>query len=115
MAVIRSIDSNNDFNFGNGKSDYVEEELALKQNILTRLQEYKKDCFFDIDAGINYDYYLSSKNTQDALLKEIRYAILQTEDVMGIKSITSNIVNREILIIAQIYSIYGVFDISLAI
>ena len=30
-------------------------------DITTKLQEYKFDCFFDIEAGINWDYFLSNK------------------------------------------------------
>jgi hypothetical protein len=113
MAIVRSIDNNNDFNFGNGRSDYVDNEIALRQNIITRLQEYKKDCFFDKNAGLDYDYYLSNKNTKDSLLKEVRYVILQTDDVMKINSINFSIVDRNILIVATISSIYGTIDINL--
>lgn len=113
MAIVRSIDNNNDFNFGNGRSDYVDNEIALRQNIITRLQEYKKDCFFDKNAGLDYDYYLSNKNTKDSLLKEVRYVILQTDDVMKINSINFSIVDRNILIVATISSIYGIIDINL--
>ncbi len=113
MAIVRSIDNNNDFNFGNGRSDYVDNEIALRQNIITRLQEYKRDCFFDKNAGLDYDYYLSNKNTKDSLLKEVRYVILQTDDVMKINSINFSIVDRDILIVATISSIYGIIDINL--
>lgn len=33
----------------------------ITADIKTKLQEYKFDCFFNIQAGINYDYFLSNK------------------------------------------------------
>lgn len=60
--ITRSIDTNGDWNFGNGKGDYLEENTALTQNIKTRLKSFLGDCFFDTEAGVDWFNFLGSKN-----------------------------------------------------
>lgn len=84
---IRSVDGNNDWNFGKGLSDYASEELAIEENIKTRLLSWFGDCFFAPDEGIDWRSRLDV-GQQDALLTEVKTMILQTEGVVGINSVT---------------------------
>lgn len=110
MAVIRALDENGDFAFGQNKSNYIKDEYALKQNIQTRLLEWKNDCFFDKDAGIDYDYFLTSKQTKTEFENAIRLVILQTEDVRSIERFLVQVESRSMKIFATISSIYGTFN-----
>jgi len=85
--ITRSIDSNNDWNFGKGKSDYLSGVNAVAQNLQTRLQCFLGDCFFDLTAGIDWWNLLGSKRELDLRLA-IASIILNTEDVNGLIELT---------------------------
>jgi hypothetical protein len=113
MATIRALDANGDFTFGNNKGNYISGAMALQQNIVTRLREYAGDCFFDKSSGIDYDYLLATKNSQNDLRNAVRLIILQTEDVREIVELYINVDNRNMVIKATVSSIYGTFDTTL--
>lgn len=114
MAVVRALDANGDFTFGNSKGNYMTGISALKQNIVTRLKEHTGNCFFDKDSGINYDYFLTTKNKENELLNSIKLRILQTEDVREVIDVSlANVGNRSVIIRCTINSIYGIFDINI--
>ena len=82
---VRSIDLNNDWNFGKGQNDYLKDQDAIAQNIKTRLQSFLGDCFFAINDGIDWFNILGSKN-QIAFELAVRAQILNTDGVTGIVS-----------------------------
>ncbi len=90
MAIVREIDINNDWTFGNGKSNYRKDIKAVSQNIKTRLQSYLGDCFFDVTAGIDWFNLLGSKQVQQLRLA-IASVILNTENVTGILELSFNL------------------------
>jgi len=92
--IVRSLDVNHDWTFGAGKNNYRTNLNALAQNIQTRLLSFLGDCFFDLTAGINWVYYLGSRNKQDELQMVIADAILGTENVLRIEKLDLNINNQ---------------------
>lgn len=107
--IIRANDSLNDWKYGRGRADYLKDEDALKQNLKTRIASWKRDCFFDLDAGIDYNNYLDI-GTKYFLDLNVKQVILQTPDVIKINSYESTIVDRDLTITANIYTIYGNID-----
>jgi hypothetical protein len=107
MAFIRSLDENGDWLFGRSKADYLNNRNAVRQNLETRLMEYKNDWFNDEDKGIDYDFYLTNKQTQKELENAIRNTILTTEDVADIISFDTELNNRELSIRVRIQTIYS--------
>jgi hypothetical protein len=107
--IIRRNDDNGDWQYGRGKADYLKDEDALKQNLKTRLASWLRDCFFDLNAGVDYNNYLDigSKSFLDLNVKQV---ILQTADVIKINTYESTIEERELTITANIYTIYGNID-----
>ena len=83
---IRSIDSDNDWNFGKGKQSYIKDNNALMQNLKTRIQSFVNDCFFDITAGIDWFNLLGSKD-QENIVASVRKVIIDTEGVTRINTI----------------------------
>lgn len=73
----------NDWNFGNGQSDYLTGNDEVAQNIKTRLLSFLGNCFFEINAGIDWFNLIGSKNTI-ALNLAINAVILNTPNVTGI-------------------------------
>lgn len=89
--IVRSLDVNHDWTFGAGKNNYRTNLNALAQNIQTRLLCFLGDCYFDLTAGINWWFYLGSRNRQDELQMEAANVILSTENVTSIENLELNL------------------------
>lgn len=88
--IVRSVDGLGDWRFGKGKNDYLTNSKAIEQNIATRLRSFLGNCFFALDAGIDWFNLLGSKN-KTALELAVRSVILNTEGVVGIVDISINL------------------------
>jgi len=108
--IVRSIDVNNDWNFGKGKQDYLVEGAAIGQSIKTRLQSFLGDCFFDIGAGIDWWNLLGSKNLVGLSLS-IQTTIRNTDGVTRLVEL-SNVLdqNRKVTINYSASTIYTTLE-----
>ncbi len=106
--IVRSIDADNDWNFGKGKNDYVRNNAAIMQNIKTRLQSFLGDCFFDIPAGVDWLNLLGSKNVV-ALRLAIDTCILNTTGVTGFAKPTEVDFDHVTRLITITYSVNTVY------
>ena len=91
---FRTLDQNNDWNFGKGSQDYATFNQAIGLNIKTRIQSWVNDCFFDMGAGIDWLNRLGSKNQRELLESDLRRIILQTADVTGLLDFQTNVNSR---------------------
>lgn len=80
---VRAIDDDHDWQYGKGQNDYRSANIAVAQNINTRLSSFLGDCFFDTGAGIDWFNLLGGKD-QLALNLAISATILNTLYVTGI-------------------------------
>jgi hypothetical protein len=78
--IVRGIDAEGDFLFGKGRNDYKRDNDAIGQNLVTRLRSFLGDCFFDVEAGLDWYNLLGFKN-QLAVNLAVRTAILNTEGI----------------------------------
>jgi hypothetical protein len=88
--IVRSIDGNNDWNFGRGLASYRRDQDAVAQNIKTRLQSFLNDCFFAADQGIDWFNLLGSKN-EVGLKLSIASVILNTRFVINLEELSVTI------------------------
>ena len=107
--IIRALDSSGDWTFGSGKSSYKKNELAFNQDLATKLLEWKGDCFFNNDAGVDWKNRLDKRLQASPLQDEIRTVILKTD---GIKEIVDlnldfNSISRNLTLT---YSVKTVFS-----
>lgn len=81
---MRNIDSNGDWCFGNNTQDYGDNKISTMNNIKTRLQSVKYDCFFDLTSGIDWFNILGSqgKFIRDVIEINVRLCIIQSLYVM---------------------------------
>lgn len=87
---IRRIDSEGDWDYGHSQSSYyVDNAQAVGLNIITRLREWYRDCFFAMDKGIDYPTRLGSFNQKENLDNDIQNIILNSADVVDITSFES--------------------------
>lgn len=109
----RALDINGDWQFGKGLQSYVTEADALKQNIMTRLRQWKGDCFFATTDGVDYNNYLDigRKNMLDLDIKRV---ILQTAGVLRISEYAStlSVDDRNVTVTANIVTVFGTIELN---
>lgn len=109
--IVRSLDGLGDWRFGKGKNDYLVNNKAIIQSIATRLNSYLGDCFFAIDAGVDWFNLLGSKD-QLALELAVRAVILNTPGVTSIVDLSINLAetNRQITMQYTVETVYTVVN-----
>lgn len=83
--IVRALDSNGDWTFGQGRGNYISANAEIQQDIQTRLYSFLGDCFFSIGDGIDWWTFLSGKD-QVSLELAVRSVILNTSGVTGLVS-----------------------------
>jgi hypothetical protein len=87
---IRRIDSEGDWDYGHSVSSYyIDNAQSVGLNIVTRLREWYRDCFFAMDKGIDYPTRLGSFNQKENLDNDIQSIIMNSADVVDITSFES--------------------------
>lgn len=88
----RGVDENGNWIFGKGKNSYASGVDAIKLNIRTRLLCFKYNCFFDLEAGINwFDLGSGSEKNLQILNLKIKEVIATSYGVDKIISSELNI------------------------
>jgi len=89
--IIRALDVNHDWTFGKGKSNYLNQQLAIAENVQTRLLSFLNDCYFDLDAGIDWFNLMGTMGVTDQEIElTCRAVILQSYGVVKVNSISIN-------------------------
>ena len=84
---IRALDSNNDWTFGKGKSNYKNNQDAIKQNVVTRVKSFKYDWFLDIQTNIDWWNILGQKNNEEIIRSQVYKTVVESDGVLSIKSL----------------------------
>lgn len=107
--IVRALDTDHDWTFGKGKSDYLRDNKAIAQNIKTKLLSFYKDCFFDTEAGVDWFRLLGTLGQKDNKLEielRTREIILQCYGVVRIVNLTSSVSSRGLSINYTVDTIY---------
>jgi hypothetical protein len=107
MTKFRTIDVNNDWNFGHGLQDYAQNVVAVQYDVKTRLQEWVGDFFADTSRGIDWLNRLTQMSQKTLLDLDIKRIILQTNNVSRILSYSSTVTNRQFTATYNIETIYS--------
>ncbi len=117
--TVRALENiTNDWTFGTGTNAYKQKNLAVAQAIQCALNSFLGDCFFDVNAGVNWFNLLGTKN-QEALNLAISAAILNVQGVTAIRQIlvTLNPKTRGFTLQYKVQTVYSVltgnFEFSL--
>ena len=87
---IRRIDAQGDWDYGHSLSSYyVDNAQSVGLDILTRLKEWYRDCFFALTSGIDYPTRLGNFEQKENLDNDVQYIIANTEDVVDITEFNS--------------------------
>lgn len=85
--IVRAVDYNHDWTFGRGRQSYKQEQEAIMQTVKTRLMSIFADCFFDVDAGIDWLRLLSNPGTLEEIRLSCRSIIARTDGVLRVHSV----------------------------
>lgn len=106
--IFRSLDSNADWTFGKGQSNYVKDNAAIALNVKTRLLSFLNDCFFDMNAGLDWFTYFGTPNQSQQITLRSKAVILQSYGVVSVNNISSNN-NRQVRSLGLQYNINTIF------
>lgn len=107
--IVRALDSDGDWTFGQSLNNYLSANAAVAQTIETRLSSFLGNCFFDLGAGIDWFNFLSGSKSQLALNLSISAVILNTPDVTGILQLSANLnsLTRSFTIVYRVQTTYS--------
>lgn len=111
MILIRATDSDGDWTFGAGKNNYKSGNAAMAQLIRSRLLMFVADCFFDLEAGVDWFNLLGSKN-QQALNFNIKSVIINTENVVSVQEVSQSY-DSATRLYSPIYLVTTIFEGSI--
>lgn len=106
--IFRALDVNSDWTFGKGTENYLYGNAAIALNIKTRLLSFLNDCFFDMNAGLDWFTYLGTPNQSQQITLKVKAVILQSYGVVGVNNLTASI-NRSGRIISLQYNINTIY------
>lgn len=89
--IMRALSPTGDFTLGHGVQNYLRDEPAIELNVQTRLKSFLGDCFWAIDAGVDWWELLGVKNpqAQAAIVLACRLTIAESYGVVRINSIAA--------------------------
>lgn len=105
--ITRALTANLDWTYGNGQQNYLRGESALEQNIVTTVQSWVGDCYFNLAFGVDW-YNRLDVGQQKNLVQEIKQVVANCSGVVGVVSINGNFVGttRAETIMAVINTIF---------
>jgi len=95
MSKFRLLDANHDWSLGAGKQSYTQNLQALMLDLKTRILSWVGDCFFDLDAGIDWKNHLEY-NTQNQLESSIKNIAFRTIGVTKVNEISISLDNTRL-------------------
>lgn len=109
MTMSRQITPLNDWTFGRGTSNYVQNQMAVQQNIRTRVQCNLGECFFNTVAGVNWFGLLGQTKSLQAIQLAVSSIILNTQYVTGIIQLNVNLItgSRALSITYRVQTVFS--------
>jgi len=105
--IVRALDSNDDWTFGQSKANYLNYNPAIAQCIQTRVSSFIGNCYFDMAAGVDWFNFLAGSKSQLALELAVSAVILNTYGVIGVNQISVLLDrNRNISIVYNVTTIF---------
>lgn len=96
-----------EWDFGHGFSSYKREQAAVAQDIETSLYEFKYDCFFALQNGIDWITRLGKHNQRDQLDRDVQQTIQSRYGVLGVDGFSSTVVDRRYICECNVYTIFS--------
>jgi len=96
-----------EWDFGHGFSSYKQGQAEVAQDVETALYEFKYNCFFALQNGIDWVTRMGKKNQKVLIDNDVQNTILNRYGVLGIENFESNVLGRTYICACRIYTIYS--------
>lgn len=108
--VVRAIDENGDWAFGQGKQSYRSGVDEIKQMVRTRVLSFLNDCFFAMNEGIDWLNLLGKgSDLEEKLKRSVSLTILQTDGITKLNSVElARNHKRELILTYSVNTIYSI-------
>ena len=83
-----------EWQFGHSLADYKDKQNQIMQDIYTALYEWKYDCFFALENGIDWYTRLGTKNQKALLDDDIVRTIQNRQGVLNVFDFNSDVTGR---------------------
>lgn len=103
----RTVDSNWDWRFGKGLSDYSDEALSVAYTVKMKMLSWLGDCFFDATAGIDWKNILGAKNSKEIADDSIRDIVLGEDEITELTYFDSSVEDRKYTCTVRFKTVYG--------
>lgn len=104
--IIRALDNENDVTFGQGKQNFLSGQNAIAENIQTNLYCFLRDCYFDIQKGVDWIRFMSVPTNAAEIKMSVRGTVLLCFGVTSINKLDVIVANRKINISMNINTIF---------
>lgn len=108
--LVRAIkkDSNgcSEWQFGHSYGDYKNEVSQIAQDIYTALYEWKYDCFFALENGIDWHTRMGKKSQKEFLDEDVTKTIRGRQGVISVVDFESNLTDRNYTATCSVFTEY---------
>lgn len=104
---VRALDSNWDFKFGKSRQDYASESLATAYDVKQKILCWYNDCFFDMQAGIDYKNLLGEKGGKTTLDNSVKKILMVQPDIVEITYFESSVIDRKYSLTTRFKTVYN--------
>lgn len=115
--LVRAIRKDNqgfsEWLFGHSFADYRTGQNQIAQDIYTALYEWKYDCFFALENGIDWYTRLGSKGQKELLDQDIINVIQSREGVLSVFEFDSNVVERHYSCSCKVFTEFSGNEINI--
>ena len=110
--IVRKIKNNQDMSgrewvFCRGLTAYIKEQHAIEQDIKSALLEFKNDCFFALQNGIDWLERLGSRNQKELLDNDVLEIIQNRFGVVSVQDFNSVVTERAYSCSCNVYTIFS--------
>lgn len=110
MLVRAAKKSNNgslEWQFGHSFGDYKSGLSQIGQDIYTALGEWKYDCFFALENGIDWSTRMGKKNQKEFLDEDVQNIIRNRQGVISLVNFDSNLTERNYTCNCSVFTEYS--------
>lgn len=93
-AIRKDEEGYSEWLFGHSLADYRRDQSQIMQDIYTALYEWKYDCFFALENGIDWYTRLGKKGQKEQLDQDILNIIQNRIGVLSVYDFESNVEGR---------------------
>lgn len=112
-AIKKDIEGHSEWQFGHSLSDYKFEQSQIVQDVYTALYEWKYDCFFALQNGIDWYTRLGFKGQKEVLDNDIINVIQNRQGVLSVYDFNSLLEERHYSCTCKIFTEYSTSEYNI--